>query len=112
MEDSMKKFTISVPTMYADHHVLKVRQILGELDGVTNVVASSAGRRVTVEVDNGLTPQQIGRVLERAGYPPNVEPALPEHPQRSKDGSSWYMLIHRVTRTNPGDPGTSISGGR
>ena len=108
----MKKFTISVPTMYADHHVLKVRQILGELDGVSNVVASSAGRRVTVETDDGLTPQQVSRVLERAGYPPNAEPVFPESPQQSKDGSSWYMLIHRVTQTDRRDPGTSLNGQR
>ncbi|MBC7234398.1 MAG: heavy-metal-associated domain-containing protein [Chloroflexi bacterium] len=99
----MKKFTISVPSMYADHHVLRVREALLGLPGVVNVVASSAGRRVTVETNDGVTPQEVGRILTEAGYPLNREPALPQLPENSQDGSSWYMLIHRVTKTDRRD---------
>jgi len=99
----MNKFSISVPTMYADHHVLKVRQALEGLEGVASVVASSAGHRVTVETDDGVTPQQVGQVLAKAGYPPNQEPEMPDLLENSKDGSPWYRVVPRPTLTHAQD---------
>ena len=35
----MEKAQFSVPTMWADHHVLKVRETLASLPGVQDVIA-------------------------------------------------------------------------
>lgn len=100
----MKRSTFSVPSMYADHHVLAVRQALQGIDGVEAVVASAAKRVVVVQHDEGaVSSQALGRALAEAGYavevPVELEPAL----QPSKDGSAWYTLIQRVTNTSRRD---------
>jgi hypothetical protein len=38
----MEKLQFNLPDMWADHHVLKVRTVLDAMDGVQDVVASSA----------------------------------------------------------------------
>jgi copper chaperone CopZ len=66
----MEKLQLSIPDMWADHHVLKVRIILGEMDGVQDVVASSAFRMVSLSYDPAVTnPEAIKAALEFAGYP-------------------------------------------
>ena len=47
----MEKTVLSVPTMWADHHVLKVREVLTALDGVQDVYASAAWKQVVVAYD-------------------------------------------------------------
>ena len=47
----MEKTVLSVPKMWADHHVLKVREVLTALDGVEDVYASSAWKQVVVNYD-------------------------------------------------------------
>jgi hypothetical protein len=37
----MKKVVLDIPTLWADHHVLKVRDALVNLEGVEEVFASS-----------------------------------------------------------------------
>lgn len=100
----MKRSTFSIPSMYADHHVLQVRQALGGLDGVESVLASATKRVVVVEHDDGLvSAQALGQALQEAGYavevPVELEPAL----QPSKDGSAWYTVIQRGTSTDRRD---------
>ncbi len=38
----MKQLILEMPTMYADHHVLKVRETLDGLKGIEEAYASSA----------------------------------------------------------------------
>lgn len=100
----MKRSTFSIPSMYADHHVLQVRQALAGLDGVESVLASAAKRAVVVEHDDEVvTTRALGRALQEAGYavevPVELEPTL----QPSKDGSAWYTVIQRVTSTSRRD---------
>ena len=65
----MKKITIEIPTMYADHHVLEVRRILLELPGIDNVYASSAFGIVEVTYDPQKTNDlEIKMKLDEAGY--------------------------------------------
>ena len=99
----MKKLTLSVPTMYADHHVLEVRSALAKLNGVVQIEASAAAKRVTVDYDGELSPGDVEQALAKTGYSPNQEPSLPELPKRSEDGSAWYGLIHRTTETEMKD---------
>lgn len=65
----MKKYSLELPTLYGDHHVVEVRRILLELPGVQEVYASSGFQFVEVTYD----PAQVGETeirarLEAAGY--------------------------------------------
>jgi copper chaperone CopZ len=65
----MNKYSLELPTLYGDHHVVEVRRILLELPGVQEVYASSGFQFVEVTYD----PVQIGETeirarLEAAGY--------------------------------------------
>ena len=99
----MKRITLSVPGMYADHHTLRVREVLSGLEGIISIDASSGGKRVTVVCEDTVSPQEIGAALEKAGYPPNRTPEMPQHLKHTEDGSSWYLLIERVTETEAKD---------
>jgi copper chaperone CopZ len=55
--------------MYADHHVLTVRQLLLALPGVVEVYASSSFQIVEVSFDETqVTEEKIRLVLAEAGY--------------------------------------------
>ncbi len=96
----MKNTLIDVPAMYADHHVLKVRQALLEIEGVSEVVASAARRKVAVSFDESATsPEALGETLASAGYPPGEMPEMIEFPKRHEDGSAWYTVLDRITIT-------------
>ena len=65
----METKTFEVPALYADHHVTEVRRILLEIDGVTNVYASSAFQVVEVTYDESkINDLEIAVKLEEAGY--------------------------------------------
>jgi copper chaperone CopZ len=65
----MEKFTLKLPAMYGDHHVIEVRRILLELSGVNDVYASSCFQMVEVTYDPALTDSHtITQVLQEAGY--------------------------------------------
>lgn len=97
----MEKTTLDVPKMYADHHVERVRNALLQLDGVEEVTASSAFKRVVVNYDSArLKPSAIEEALQAAGYAPGEEWELPSIPEGKEDDSSWFQTIQRVTKTN------------
>jgi copper chaperone CopZ len=65
----MASFSLELPSMYGDHHVLEVRRILLELDGVSDVYASSGFQVVEVEYNSKKTPKKdLVAALEKAGY--------------------------------------------
>jgi hypothetical protein len=65
----MASFSLELPSMYGDHHVLEVRRILLEQDGVSNVYASSGFQVVEVEYNSKKTPKKdLIAALEKAGY--------------------------------------------
>ena len=65
----METKTFEVPALYADHHVTEVRKILLELEGVTNVYASSAFQIVEVTYDETkINDLEIALKLDDAGY--------------------------------------------
>lgn len=97
----MEKIVFKVPKMYADHHVLAVREILTNLKGVSHVLASSAFKRVVVEYDpTVISPVTIEEGLRAAGYGPGEDWELPEVPKAKEDVSSWFKSIWRNTQTN------------
>jgi copper chaperone CopZ len=65
----MKTKTFDAPVLYADHHVTEVRRILLELEGVTDVYASSAFQIIEVNYDETkINDLQIAIKLDEAGY--------------------------------------------
>ena len=100
----MKDTVIDVPAMWADHHVLPVRQALLEVKGVEEVIASAARRKVQVRFDEKATsPEAIQKTLTSAGYSAGEAPEMREYPERHKDGSAWYLVLDRITTTEVKD---------
>jgi copper chaperone CopZ len=99
----MEKTVLNVPKMWADHHVLKVREVLTALDGVAGIYASSAWKQVLVEYDSAkLDDAAIVEALAGAGYGTDEELGL-EGKQLSAGDPKWDELGVRVTRTNQRD---------
>ena len=99
----MEKVILSMPKMWADHHVLKVRETLTALDGVEDVYASSAWKQVLVNYDPGkLSEAAITEALVRAGY--GVDGALELEGVRLSAGDpAWDELGVRATKTDERD---------
>jgi copper chaperone CopZ len=99
----MEKTTLSVPTMFADHHVINVKRLLSPLSGVENVIASSAFKQVEIEFDPAKTPQEtLVKVLTEAGYAPGTEEVIERSPAHTPD-PAWQNLGVRAVTTNPVD---------
>jgi mercuric ion binding protein len=99
----MDKITLTVPALYADHHVLAVKRLLSPLAGVENVTASSAFKEVTIEFDPAKTSQQaLVQALTEAGYAPGEETVVERTPNATPD-PAWDALAVRTTVTNPVD---------
>ena len=65
----MASLSLELPTMFGDHHVLEVRRILLEFEGVSEVYASSGFRALEVEYNGKKTPKKdLIAALENAGY--------------------------------------------
>ncbi len=96
----MKKITLTLPAMYADHHVTRVRNLLSPLAGVENVIASSAFKEVVVEYDEKkTTPDALVKALSDAGYAPGKEEVLERSPFATPD-AAWEKLGVRSTETS------------
>ncbi|MGA9349972.1 MAG: heavy-metal-associated domain-containing protein [Anaerolineae bacterium] len=97
----MEKTLLRVPKMYADHHVKAVREALLRLDGVEEVLASSAFKRVIVGYDSArLESGAIEETLRAAGYGPGEDWEVPNPPEGKEDDSAWFKVTRRVTETN------------
>jgi len=97
----VEKTVFNVPKMYADHHVQAVREALLPLDGVEDVLASSAFKRVVVGYDSArLEPGAIEEALRAAGYGPGEDWEIPSPPEGKEDDSTWFKMIRRITETN------------
>jgi copper chaperone CopZ len=87
--------------MWADHHVLAVREALSQVSGVEEVLASAMYKDVLVQYDpTDVTPDALQSALAEAGYEIEKAPALPTHPERIEDGSDWFQFQERVTETD------------
>lgn len=65
----MEKKTFEAPALYGDHHVMEVRRILFELEGIVEVYASSAFQIIEVTYDESkVNDLQIAVKLDEAGY--------------------------------------------
>ena len=100
----MEKVTLSIPTLWADHHVLAVRQVLGQVTGVTGVTASALYRDVQIQYDPAaVTPEALAGALSKAGYQVAVDQPLPAHSLGIDDSSAWFQFQERITITDNRD---------
>ena len=96
----MEKIALTLPSMWADHHVINVKRLLSPIAGVENVFASSAFKEVLVEFDAAKTSQAaLVKVLTDAGYAPGTEEVLEQSPFGTPD-PAWDKLGQRITTTN------------
>ena len=99
----MNQFTLTIPRLYADHHVAKVRQVLLPMNGVENVVASAAFKQVTIDFDPEKTSREaILDTLARSGYVPGVLEQVERTPNATPD-PAWEVLTQRMVTTNQVD---------
>jgi len=98
----MEKLILEVPSMYADHHVLAVRDALAGLKGVEEVYASSAWKQVIVSYDpKAIKPPAVEKTLSEAGYPVGEgEPPILVEANSIKRDPKWETLGVRVTKTS------------
>lgn len=100
----MEKTTFNIPAMWADHHVLAVREALGQVNGVQEVLASAMYKDILVKYDPAtVTPETLERTLTEAGYEIAKAPDLPTYPERIDDSSDWFQFQERVTETDMRD---------
>ena len=107
----MEKISLSVPTMYGDHHVLAIRKLLGALPGVEAIYATSAFKQIGLTIDPAKTSQaEIEKVLTDNGYPPGVEMPTPVWKPVQQEGprfviaSGLAMTGFRVPEMSAGGP--------
>ncbi|HEY75018.1 MAG TPA: hypothetical protein G4O00_02410 [Thermoflexia bacterium] len=101
----MEKIVLDVPLLWADHHVLKVRDVLGSLEGVEDMYVSSAWKKVMVAFDPAKTSRDaIEKALADAGYPvgEGETPILVE-PGLKKRDPKWSELGFRMNETYQAD---------
>ncbi|MGD1995880.1 MAG: heavy-metal-associated domain-containing protein [Anaerolineae bacterium] len=98
----MEKVTLEVPRLWADHHVLNVREVLLNLEGIEDVYASSAWKQVLVSYDGDKTDQTaIEEALAEAGYPVGEgEVSVLVQPTDKRRDPKWEVLGFRTTVTN------------
>jgi len=96
----MEEITLQIPRMWADHHVLAVRQALVDV-GVEHIEASAARKLLRLAFDPAAVGrEQILQALAEAGYAPAESIEFPQ-PAANKDrGSAWFTRTGRVTQTN------------
>ena len=97
----MEELTLAVPGMWADHHVLAVRDLLKQDAGVSAIVASARDTAVRLDYDASLTsPEQIAALLSAGGYPSGAGDAAATPPT---DKPAWATAGVRATATDPTD---------
>jgi copper chaperone CopZ len=101
----MEKLILDVPAMYADHHILAVRETLLALEGVRDVYASSAWKQVMISFEPGkISEKAIKDALAEAGYGgQDGQASILVHADTIKRDPQWEASGPRVTSTNPAD---------
>lgn len=101
----MEEIVLDLPSMYADHHVLSVRNALDGIKGIKEIYASSAWRQLLVSFDpKVIDSSKIEQTLEGAGYP--VGKAKETEIVTANDikrDPHWESLGSRNTKTNIAD---------
>jgi copper chaperone CopZ len=103
----MERLQVNVPDMFADHHVLRARTVLGTLEGVQDVVASAAFQVIALSYDpTRIDPGVIKAALATAGYPvqDDKHERILVAPVTTRRGDpAWDRLGVRIARTDARD---------
>jgi copper chaperone CopZ len=100
----MEKVVFNIPSLWADHHTLAVREALGQVSGVEEVTASALYKDVVIQYDpSAVSPDVLESTLADAGYAAKIAPELPTYPERIDDASDWFQFQERVTETDMRD---------
>jgi copper chaperone CopZ len=67
----MSTITYSIPRIHCSHCVHTIQTELGELPGVTRVIAEEDARKVLVEFESPATSGEIEAKLAEINYPPD-----------------------------------------
>ena len=133
----MEQLALIVPGMWADHHVIAVRGLFREVEGVEVTGASAMDATLRLEYDPAKTdPQRIAARLEEAGYavgeapdadaPPTDKPAWadgrgarhryrsgrPHHVGRPPQVLIAPSCVHPPVHDPPGHPGRAHGAAR
>lgn len=95
----MATSTVPVPSMYADHHVKRVREVLGALSGVQEIEASAALKELTVKHSKEVSKKDLTSALEAAGYTVGKPEEAPEQEPSCFSDPSWYECAPRRIKT-------------
>jgi hypothetical protein len=97
----MEELVLAVPGLWADHHVLAVRDLLSQDEAVQIVAVSALDRSVTLTFDPGRTDAaKIAALLAQGGY----EAGAADEPAPSPTNKpAWATTAVRVTATNAVD---------
>ncbi len=97
----MASLSLELPTMFGDHHVIEVRRILLEFDGVSDVYASSGFGVVEVDYNSKKTPKKdLVNALEKAGYMGDFKMALePSIPANEDVEGAYFRHTEAVEQT-------------
>jgi len=99
----MKELHFDVPALYGDHHVLELRKILSNIDGIIEIYASSAFHMIEMTIDDShVTLETIEDVLKQTGYLDEL-PIISEMAPVKHDGLG---KIRRTTTTYDQTPKT------
>lgn len=97
----MEQLALTVPGMWADHHVVAVRGLFKDTEGVEVAGASAMDATLRLQYDPAKTdPQKIAAQLAEAGYPAG-EASEGEAPPTDKP--AWATAGVRATSTDPID---------
>ncbi|HSL96722.1 MAG TPA: heavy-metal-associated domain-containing protein [Thermoleophilia bacterium] len=95
----MDEVVVKLPDLWADHHVLRVREALAGAPGVAAVVASAKDHEARVTFDPAATaPDAVVATLAAAGYEAGELAA----DEARKDKPAW-ATAPRVTGTDAAD---------
>ena len=99
----MSSLELTIPALWADHHVIAVKRLLSPIAGVEDVLASSAFKAVVIEYDAKKTSEQaLVKALTDAGYAPGELEVVGRQPDGKYD-PAWDTNGVRVTVTNQVD---------
>lgn len=99
----MASLELTIPALWADHHVTAVKRLLSPIAGVEDVIASSAFKAVVIEYDAKKTSEQaLVKALTDAGYAPGELQVIERRPDGRFD-PAWDINGVRTTITNQVD---------
>ena len=106
----METLTLDLPTLYADHHVTEVRQLLLALPGVGDVLASSSFQMVEVTYnEKEIDADAIKAALDEAGYLRELAVPLEMGAPAHKNGDTSTYFRHTAAYEQTG---TAVSFGQ